>query len=78
MGIFTMVRLFLSFASAGMNYLKNKQLIDAGSAKAIADGLQKANDELRKVNEARLRFKRDPDYRRRVRESYKASNNTTD
>ena len=77
MGIFAMIRVLLSFASSGMEYLKNKQLIDAGSAKVIANGLQTANDELRKVHEARLRFKRDPDYRRRVRESYKADNERT-
>lgn len=52
------LRALLGFASSLTNYLANKQLIEAGEAKAIAEGLknaQKATEKARKARRDALR-----------------------
>ena len=69
--VVAIARLFLSVVDGLVGYLRNKQLIDAGKAEVIASSLQSASRELRLIHEARDKFKRDPDYRKRVRDSYR-------
>ena len=61
----------LKLAGLLTEYLRNKRLIEAGKAEAIADALTVANKEMDKVLANRARFKRDPDYAQRVRDSFK-------
>lgn len=50
----------------------DKQLIEAGEAKAISEGLKNAMDRIDKARETARYIRRNPDsdYARRVRESY--------
>lgn len=61
------------FKLAGLltEYLRNNRLIEAGKAEAIADALQGAQKQLRKVAANRTKFKSDPDYRDKLRASFK-------
>ena len=61
------------FKLAGLltEYLRNNRLIEAGKAEAIADALQGAQKQLRKVAANRTKFKSDPEYRSRLRQSFK-------
>lgn len=65
------VRGTLALANAVTKYLADKRLIEAGKAEAIADALQGAQKELRKVAANRTKFKSDPKYRDRLRKSFK-------
>lgn len=53
MQLFGLLKAALSFASFLTEYLKNKQLIEAGEAKAIAKGLENANETIDKARRAR-------------------------
>jgi len=52
----------LSLASAIANYLKDKQLMDAGEAKAILKGLNDADKAIAKANVARANANKLPDH----------------
>lgn len=70
-GIVQVLGGLLKVAGLLTEYLKNRQLIEAGKAEAIADALTVANKEMDKVRANRARFRRDPDYAERVRNSFK-------
>lgn len=70
-GIVQVLGGLLKVAGLLTEYLKNRQLIEAGKAEAIADALTVANKEMGKVLANRARFKRDSDYRQRLRDSFK-------
>ena len=48
-----MLRALLGLASSLTAYLQNKQLIEAGEAQAIAEGLKNAQDAITKARKAR-------------------------
>lgn len=60
------LRLILEVGSRVARYLGDKQLIDAGEAKAINANLTQSLDRIKHINEAR----NDPDTRERVRNKY--------
>lgn len=47
------LRALLGLASSITTYLQNKQLIEAGEALAIAEGLKNAQEAINKANQAR-------------------------
>lgn len=53
MGWLAFLRALLGLAGTVASYLSNKQLLDAGEAKAIAEGLDNANKALQKAYDAR-------------------------
>jgi hypothetical protein len=53
MPIVTLIKLFLSFASTLAQYAHDKQLMDAGAAKSVLEGIQNANDAVARANDAR-------------------------
>lgn len=57
----TLLRLFLSAASSIAELVKNKQLMDAGAAKAVLRGIKEADDAIRKARDARANVSHDPD-----------------
>ena len=61
----------LKLAGLLTEYLKNRQLIEAGKARAIADALTLASNQLAKVRANRARFKSDPEYASKLRQSFK-------
>lgn len=53
MGWLTLLQALLSVARVVADYLRDKQLIDAGEAKAIAEGLKGSLDAIERANKAR-------------------------
>ena len=53
----------LGFASALTEYLRNRELLEAGEAQAIAEGLKNANEAIEKARRARRNAVRDFDKR---------------
>ncbi len=53
MGLFTILKGLLGLAGAIANYIKDKQLIDAGQAIAISNTLKEANEQIVKADNAR-------------------------
>lgn len=47
------LRALLGLASSITSYLQERQLIEAGEARAIAEGLKNAQDAITKANQAR-------------------------
>ena len=70
-GIIGAVRAALSLAAVLTEHLRNKKLIEAGKAEAIAEALHVASKEMAKVAANRARYKRDPEYADRLRDSFK-------
>ena len=54
MGWLALLRTLLSLAGSLIGYRQQKQLLDAGEAKAIKEGLEKQNDIIDKANKARI------------------------
>jgi hypothetical protein len=68
MPIVTLIKLFLSLASSVAQYAHDKQLMDAGAAKSVLEGIQNANDAIIRANVARanadkLPMSKDPNNR---------------
>jgi hypothetical protein len=53
MPIVTLIKLFLSLASSIAQYAHDKQLMDAGAAKSVLEGIQNANDAIARASVAR-------------------------
>lgn len=53
MPILTLLKLFLTLASTFAKYAADKQLLEAGENKAILEGLQYANDAIKRADSAR-------------------------
>ena len=74
-GIFSLVlgivRGGLALATSWVEKRKQDGLLKAGEYTAIAKALTKAKEGLDEVNEAWARFNRDPDFRKRVRKSFR-------
>ena len=70
-GIIGAVRAALGLAAVLTEHLRNKKLIEAGKAEAIAEALHVASKEMAKVAANRARYKRDPEYADRLRDSFK-------
>ena len=51
----------LSIADALAGYLANRQLLEAGEAKATAEGLRKAHEAIKRAQDARRGVSTDPD-----------------
>lgn len=49
-------------------YMKDKQLLDAGDARAISRSLTAVGGRLEKARKAQIRLRNDPEYRDRMRE----------
>lgn len=49
----TLAKLFLTLASAVIQYMNNKQLLEAGAAQATLKGIQDANDAIMVAKSAR-------------------------
>lgn len=58
-----LLKVLLGLANSLTAYLNNKQLIDAGEAQAISEGLQNAQDAVQKAREARRTAVREFDKR---------------
>ena len=63
MGWLGLLKTLLGLASAVADYMNKKQLLDAGEAKAISEGLTKANEIVKNANKARLSASRSFDDR---------------
>ena len=74
-GIFSVVlgivRVGLGFAQSWVEKRKQDSLIEAGEAQALMKGLKAASENLDAVNAAWTQFQRDPDFRKRVRKSFR-------
>lgn len=57
------LRALLGFASTLTEYLRNRELLEAGEAKAIAEGLSNANEAIERARRARRNAVRDFDKR---------------
>lgn len=56
-----LLKVLLGLASSLASYLDNRQLIEAGEAKAIAEGLKNAQDAIQRADTARRNANRDFD-----------------
>ncbi len=63
MNLVGLLKAVLRFASALTEYLRNRELLEAGEAKAIAEGLKNANEAIEKARRARRNAVRDFDKR---------------
>lgn len=68
----SLITLALKVISSLTGYLETKQYLDAGQAKALAEGLQLTLDNLEKANAAKneVRDNPDGDYAKRLRDKY--------
>ena len=53
MNLVAIIKLLLSFASTIANYIHDKQLLEAGEAKAILESINNANETIARANNAR-------------------------
>lgn len=53
MGWLAFLKALLGFAGTLTEYLRNRELLEAGEAKAIAEGLSNANEAIEKARKAR-------------------------
>lgn len=63
MNLVGLLKAVLGFASALTEYLRNRELLEAGEAKAIAEGLKNANEAIEEARRARRNAVRDFDKR---------------
>lgn len=63
MGWLSLLKTLLGFAETLTEYLRNKQLLEAGEAQAIAEGLSNANVAIEKARKARRNAVNDFDKR---------------
>lgn len=63
MNLVGLLKAVLGFAGALTEYLHNRELLEAGEAKAIAEGLKNANEAIEKARNARRNAVRDFDKR---------------
>lgn len=68
MPILTLIKLFLTLASTVAKYAHDKQLMDAGEAKSVLEGIKNANDaisraNISRANSSKLSVNDDPDNR---------------
>jgi hypothetical protein len=49
----SLAKLFLTLASSIIQYMNNKQLMEAGEAKAVLEGIKHANDAIARAHGAR-------------------------
>jgi len=56
MGFVSLLKGLLSLASMLAEYLRDKQLMDAGAAKAALEGIRAADDAIARANEARQKL----------------------
>lgn len=68
----SIIQLVLKVVSSVADYLGNKQLLEAGEAKAISEGLRTTIENIGKANAARSEVRDNPDsaYSRGVRDKY--------
>jgi len=66
------IQLVLKVVSSLAGYLETKQLLDAGQAKAVAEGLKQTLDNMKKANAVKKELADNPDgdYAKRVRDKY--------
>jgi hypothetical protein len=57
----SLAKLFLSLASAVIQYMNNKQLLEAGEAKAVLEGITHANEAIARARSARANADSLPD-----------------
>ena len=55
------LRALLSIANALAGYMANRQLMQAGEARAVSEGLRKAHDAIARAQAARRAVNDDPD-----------------
>lgn len=56
MPILTLLKLFLSLASTFAKYAADKQLLEAGAAQSVLEGIKNANNAIARANDARSNF----------------------
>ena len=73
MGWVGLFRVLLKLGSILARIIQQKQLMDAGEAKAISKGLQDATSKMDEVSKAIRDLRGNPDLRRRLRRKFAAS-----
>lgn len=56
MNALTLLKALVALVTSVANYLKDKQLIEAGAAQAVLKGLRDANDAIALANDARQHY----------------------
>lgn len=67
-----LIRLVLGVASKALGFAQDRQLMDAGAAKAVRAGLQELIDAIDRKDRRDARLAADPELRRRVRDAVRA------
>ena len=71
------IQLILKLLSSAVGYLSNRQLLEAGQAVAIKEGLQLTLANMEKANAVKKELADNPDgdYARKLREKYERADN---